>query len=169
MRSVAAHPQVCSYFDLPIQHASDRILKRMGRRYTRHLIAGLNTRGTTILLTTHYIEEAEEMADRVGVINKGELILVEEKTELMRKLGRKQLTLQLAAPLAQVPAALAAHDLALSADGSELIYSYDTRSGRSGIGTLLKELGDLGVAFKDLHTTQSSLEDIFVGLLGERP
>jgi ABC-2 type transport system ATP-binding protein len=129
------------------------------------LVRELRATGVTIILTTHYIEEAEEMADRVGVINKGKLILVESKAELMRKLGRKQLTLQLAAPLAQLPPALAAYHLVQSADGNELTYSYDTQLGRAGIAALLKELSDLGIAFKDLHTTESSLEDIFVGLL----
>jgi ABC-2 type transport system ATP-binding protein len=138
------------------------------RRDMWQLVRDLRATGVTIILTTHYIDEAEEMADRIGVIDKGELILVEEKAELMRKLGRKQLTLQLAAPLPQVPAALAAHDLALSADGAELTYTYDTQ-GRAGIATLLKDLGELGIQFKDLHTTQSSLEDIFVGLLKEGP
>jgi ABC-2 type transport system ATP-binding protein len=133
------------------------------------LVRELRATGVTIILTTHYIDEAEEMADRIGVINKGELTLVEEKAELMRKLGRKQLTLQLAHPLAQVPAALAHHQLALSADGSELTYTYDTQRGRTGIVALLKDLGEHGVGFKDLHTTQSSLEDIFVGLLKDPP
>ena len=134
------------------------------RRDMWQLVRELRSTGVTIILTTHYIEEAEEMADRIGVINKGELVIVESKIELMRKLGRKQLTLQLAAPLQQLPAALAAYDLALSAAGDELTFSYDT-SGRAGIATLLKDLSDLGVEFKDLHTTESSLEDIFVGLL----
>ena len=138
------------------------------RRDMWQLVRELRATGVTIILTTHYIDEAEEMADRIGVIDKGELILVEEKTELMHKLGRKQLTLQLEAPLTQLPAALAAYGLSLSADGGELTYTYDAQGGRSGIVALLKELGDLGVAFKDLHTTQSSLEDIFVGLLGDR-
>jgi len=137
------------------------------RRDMWALVRRMRDQGVTIILTTHYIDEAEEMADRIGVINKGELTLVEEKAELMRKLGRKQLTLQLAHPLAQVPAALAHHDLALSADGSELTYTYDTQRGRTGIVALLEELGGLGIGFKDLHTTQSSLEDIFVGLLKE--
>jgi len=132
------------------------------------LVRELRATGVTIILTTHYIDEAEEMADRIGIINKGELILVEEKSELMRKLGRKQLTLQLSARLAEVPPALDGYDLALSADGGELTYTYDTQSGRAGIVNLLKDLGDLGVAFKDLHTTQSSLEDIFVGLLRDQ-
>jgi ABC-2 type transport system ATP-binding protein len=133
------------------------------------LVRELRATGVTIILTTHYIDEAEEMADRIGVINKGELMLVEEKTELMRKLGKKQLTLQLSTRLAEVPPALAAYRLALSADGGELTYTYETQSGRAGIVTLLKDLSDLGVAFKDLHTTQSSLEDIFVGLLKDGP
>ena len=138
------------------------------RRDMWQLVRELRATGVTIILTTHYIDEAEEMADRIGVIDTGELILVEEKTELMHKLGRKQLTLQLEAPLTQLPAALAAYGLSLSADGGELTYTYDTQSGRAGIVTLLKDLSELGVAFKDLHTTQSSLEDIFVGLLGDR-
>ncbi|HET9206802.1 MAG TPA: ABC transporter ATP-binding protein [Burkholderiaceae bacterium] len=137
------------------------------RRDMWQLVRELRSTGVTIILTTHYIEEAEEMADRIGVINKGELVIVESKVELMRKLGRKQLTLQLAAPLQHLPAALAAYDLALSAAGDELTFSYDT-SGRAGIATLLKDLSDLGIEFKDLHTTESSLEDIFVGLLEQQ-
>jgi len=139
------------------------------RRDMWQLVRELRATGVTIILTTHYIDEAEEMADRIGVINKGELILVEEKTELMRKLGRKQLTLQLSERLAQVPSGLAAYDLALSADGSELTYTYDAHGGRAGIVELLKDLSGVGVAFKDLHTTQSSLEDIFVGLVKDGP
>ena len=135
------------------------------RRDMWQLVRELRATGVTIILTTHYIDEAEEMADRIGVINQGELILVEEKAELMRKLGTKQLTLLLAAPLTQLPSALAAYKLALSADGNELTYTYDTELERSGIATLLKSLSDQGIVFKDLHTTQSSLEDIFVGLL----
>ena len=134
------------------------------RRDMWTLVRELRDTGVTIILTTHYSDEAEEMADRIGVIHRGRLIRVESKVELMRKLGRKQLTLQLAAPLQHLPAALAAYDLALSAAGDELTFSYDT-SGRAGIATLLKELSDLGIEFKDLHTTESSLEDIFVGLL----
>ncbi len=137
------------------------------RRDMWQLVRELRDTGVTVILTTHYIEEAEEMADRVGVINKGELVLVENKAELMRKLGRKELTLQLAAPLAQVPDKLQPYALTLSADGNDLTYTYDAQSGRAGIATLLKDLGDLGIPFKDLHTTQSSLEDIFVGLLKE--
>jgi ABC-2 type transport system ATP-binding protein len=135
------------------------------RRDMWQLVRSLRDTGVTIILTTHYIEEAEEMADRIGVISKGELILVEDKAELMHKLGKKQLTLQLSQPLAQVPPALAGYDLTLSAGGSELTYTYDTQAGRIGIVGLMDELSALGIAFKDLHTTQSSLEDIFVGLL----
>ena len=135
------------------------------RRDMWQLVRELRATGVTIILTTHYIDEAEEMADRIGVINQGELILVEEKAELMRKLGTKQLTLLLAAPLAQLPSELATYKLALSPDGNELTYTYDTELERSGIASLLKSLSDQGIVFKDLHTTQSSLEDIFVGLL----
>jgi ABC-2 type transport system ATP-binding protein len=131
------------------------------------LVRALRDTGVTVILTTHYIDEAEEMADRIGVINKGEIILVEDKTELMRKLGRKQLTLQLAHPLERVPPALAAHPLALSGGGSELIYTYDAKGEHSGIAALLQDLDAAGIAFKDLQTSQSSLEDIFVSLVRE--
>jgi ABC-2 type transport system ATP-binding protein len=129
------------------------------------VVRALRAAGTTIILTTHYIEEAEEMADRVGVINKGEIILVEDKVELMRKLGKKQLTVQLQEPLAAVPDALAAHHLTIAAGGCELVYSYDTRRGHTGITDLLDDLRRAGIRFKDLQTTQSSLEDIFVDLV----
>jgi ABC-2 type transport system ATP-binding protein len=136
------------------------------RRDMWQLMRGLKDTGVTIILTTHYIDEAEEMADRIGIINRGEIVLVEEKTQLLRKLGKKQLTLQLEAPLAQVPAALAGYRLELSADGASLTYTYDdTQSERAGIVTLLRDLGDAQVRFKDLQTTQSSLEDIFVDLV----
>jgi ABC-2 type transport system ATP-binding protein len=125
----------------------------------------LRASGVTIILTTHYIEEAEEMADRVGVINKGELILVEDKATLMSKLGKKQLTLQLHDKLAAVPPALARHELTLAADGTELVYTYDTQGERTGITALLDDLSAAEIGFKDLHTTQSSLEDIFVDLV----
>jgi ABC-2 type transport system ATP-binding protein len=128
------------------------------------LVRELRESGVTIILTTHYIEEAEEMADRVGVMSKGELILVEEKATLMRKLGKKQLTLELGAPLDAVPASVAGYDIALANDGRELVYTYDTKAERTGITTLLEELKRAGVGFKDLRTTQSSLEDIFVDL-----
>ena len=135
------------------------------RRDMWQLVRALKATGVTIILTTHYIDEAEEMADRIGVISKGELILVEDKSELMRKLGKKQMTLQLHTPLARIPPALAAYRLDLSNDGSELTYTYDAQGERSGIIALLKDLGDAAIAFKDLHTTQSSLEEIFVSLV----
>jgi ABC-2 type transport system ATP-binding protein len=131
------------------------------------LVRSLRETGVTIILTTHYIDEAEEMADRIGVINKGEIILVEDKAELMRKLGKKQLTLQLAHPLLDVPAALAAHPLELAAGGNELTYTYDAKDEHSGIAALLQDLDTAGIAFKDLKTSQSSLEDIFVSLVRE--
>jgi ABC-2 type transport system ATP-binding protein len=128
------------------------------------LVRELRQSGVTIILTTHYIEEAEEMADRVGVMSKGELILVEDKSALMRKLGKKQLTLELSAPLETVPASVVGYDIALANEGRELVYTYDTKAERTGITTLLEELKRAGVGFKDLRTTQSSLEDIFVDL-----
>jgi ABC-2 type transport system ATP-binding protein len=139
------------------------------RRDMWQLVRELQASGVTIILTTHYIDEAEEMADRIGVIAKGEIILVEDKAELMRKLGKKQLTLQLQQPLAQVPAPLASYGLVLSDDGSELVYSYDSEGGRSGIVELLERLNAAGIRFKDLQTTQSSLEEIFVSLVRETP
>jgi ABC-2 type transport system ATP-binding protein len=132
------------------------------------LVRSLQGTGVTITLTTHYIDEAEEMADRIGVINKGEIILVEDKRELMRKLGKKQLTLQLAQPLDRIPPALAAHPLALSEGGTELTYTYDAKDEHSGIASLLQDLDTAGIAFKDLQTSQSSLEDIFVSLVREK-
>jgi ABC-2 type transport system ATP-binding protein len=130
------------------------------------VVRKLRASGVTIILTTHYIEEAEDMADRVGVISKGELILVENKAELMRKLGKKQLRLQLQKKIDTVPDVLAAHGLTLASEGTELVYTYDTQGERTGITALLKDLNDAGLRFKDLNTTQSSLEDIFVGLVG---
>ncbi len=135
------------------------------RRDMWNLVRGLRDRGTTIILTTHYLEEAEEMADRVGVILKGKLILVEDKTTLMQKLGKKTLTINLAEPLAAVPAELAEWRPVLKADGYELEYVFEANSERTGIPSLLRALGDLGIGFKDLNTAQSSLEDIFVGLV----
>lgn len=129
------------------------------------IVRGLRESGVTVILTTHYIEEAEEMADRIGVINNGELVLMEEKAELMRKLGKKQLTLQLQAKLASIPPGLARHGLALSADGMELIYTYDTQGERTGITALLTDLASSSIRFRDLQTTQTSLEDIFVELV----
>ena len=135
------------------------------RREMWALVRGLRDTGVTIILTTHYIEEAEEMADRVGVISKGRLILVEEKAELMRKLGQKQLTLALQAPLLTLPPALAAYELTLADGGNALTYTYDAHAGPSRIDQLLRGLAEAGVHFKDLHTTQRSLEDIFVSLV----
>jgi ABC-2 type transport system ATP-binding protein len=129
------------------------------------VVRGLRASGVTIILTTHYIAEAEQMADRVGVINKGELILVEDKAALMRKLGSKQLTIQLDHKIDAVPDSLAAYGLVLVADGTELVYTYDAESERTGITALLQQLSGAGLKFKDLHTTQSSLEDIFVDLV----
>ncbi len=135
------------------------------RRDMWEMVRSLRASGVTIILTTHYIEEAEEMADRIGVINRGEIILVEETRTLMRKLGRKQLTLHLQAPLAEIPPALAARKLELSADGAQLIYTFDTQSDSTGIASLLRQLNEHGIDFKDLHTEESSLEEIFVSLL----
>jgi ABC-2 type transport system ATP-binding protein len=133
-----------------------------------NLVRSLRADGVTIILTTHYIDEAEEMADRIGVINKGELVLVEDKASLMRKLGKKQLTLHLEHPLEHVPAALAGYKLELAAGGSDLIYTYDERGDQTGITALLRALPEAGIRFKDLQTTQSSLEDIFVTLVREK-
>ncbi len=139
------------------------------RREMWAVMQRLKESGTTIILTTHYIDEAEQMADRVGVINKGEIILVEQKAELMKKLGRKELTLQLHERLETVPPTLAAHGLTLSDCGTELIYSYDTKGERTGITRLLRDLADAGIRFRDLKTKESSLEEIFVDLVrGER-
>jgi ABC-2 type transport system ATP-binding protein len=129
------------------------------------IVRAMRMSGVTIILTTHYIEEAEEMADRIGVINKGEIILVEDKAELMHKLGKKQLTLQLLHRIEAVPAELAAHNLTLVNGGGELLYTYDTRAERTGITALLQDLSAAGIRFKDLSTKQSSLEDIFVDLV----
>jgi ABC-2 type transport system ATP-binding protein len=133
-----------------------------------NLVSSLRDSGVTIILTTHYIEEAEEMADRVGVINHGEIILVEEKNHLMQKLGKKQMTIQLTEPVARLPDSLDAYNLELANEGHEIIYTYDTQAGRTGITSLLGELNHHGISFNDLHTTQSSLEDIFVGLVSKR-
>jgi ABC-2 type transport system ATP-binding protein len=139
------------------------------RRDMWALVRRLREGGVTVILTTHYIDEAEEMADRIGVINKGRIVVVEEKAALMHKLGKKQLVLQLPQPLAALPPALAAHALELSADGTQLTYTYDTQGERTGIVSLLDALSAAGIEFKDLSTTQSSLEDIFVSLVHERP
>ena len=136
------------------------------RRDMWNLVRRLRDDGVTIILTTHYIEEAEEMADRIGVISRGRLILTEDKDRLMRKLGRKELTLNLAEPLAALPGGLEEWDLAIEADGHELRYSFDVNAERTGVPSLLRRMSDLGIGFKDLNTRQSSLEEIFIGLVG---
>jgi ABC-2 type transport system ATP-binding protein len=138
------------------------------RRDMWAMVRRLRESGVTIILTTHYIEEAEDMADRVGVISKGELIVVEEKNALMQKLGKKQLRLQLNEPLDALPATLSGYALELNGKGDELVYTYDTQSERTGITALLKDLSAAGIGFKDLSTRQDSLEQIFVDLVRER-
>jgi ABC-2 type transport system ATP-binding protein len=138
------------------------------RRDMWALVRRLRGSGVTIILTTHYIDEAEEMADRIGVINKGELIVVEDKIELMKKLGKKQLTLNLLEPLASIPLELSDWRLALKNRGTELEYTFDGKEERTGVPTLLKRLNEMGIQFKDLNTRQSSLEDIFVDLVSDR-
>jgi ABC-2 type transport system ATP-binding protein len=161
-KALSHEPQVL-FLDEPTAGVDVELRKDMWE-----IVRSLRASGVTIILTTHYIDEAEEMADRIGVINKGELILVEDKVALMSKLGRKELTLQLHHKLDAVPAALAGHGLTLAADGTELVYTYDTKGERTGITALLGELNAAGIRFKDLHTTQTSLEDIFVDLVRER-
>ena len=138
------------------------------RRSMWDMVRALRASGVTIILTTHYIDEAEEMADRIGVISRGELILVEEKAALMQQLGKKRLTLHLQAPLARVPAELADVPLELSADGRELVYTFESQGNRTGITSLLRRLGERGIDFKDMQTSESSLEDIFVSLVRSR-
>jgi ABC-2 type transport system ATP-binding protein len=161
-KALAHEPQIL-FLDEPSAGVDVELRKDMWQ-----LVRALRASGVTIILTTHYIEEAEEMADRVGVINKGELIVVEDKAELMRKLGRKQLILELRERLGALPAALGGHGLTLAADGLQLVYTYDTKGETTGITTLLDQVRNAGVRFKDLHTRQSSLEDIFVGLVRQR-
>ena len=132
------------------------------------MVRALRENGVTIILTTHYIEEAEEMADRIGVISKGEIILVEDKNVLMQKLGKKQLTLHLQNPLSTLPSELQSESLHLSADGTELVYTFDTQSHETGIAGLLRRLNEHGIDFKDLQTSESSLEEIFVSLVRGR-
>jgi ABC-2 type transport system ATP-binding protein len=139
------------------------------RREMWEMVRGLRASGVTIILTTHYIEEAQEMADRIGVIHKGELILVEDKTVLMEKLGKKELVVHLQTPLERLPAELADRPLELSADGARLVYTFDSQAERTGIARLLRQLGELGIDFKDLNTNESSLEEIFVSLVRARP
>jgi len=137
------------------------------RRDMWNMVRKLRESGVTIILTTHYIEEAEEMADRIGVIRDGEIILVEEKNRLMSKLGKKELRLQLQEPLEQIPGELALEPVSLSGDGYELIYAFDSQDEKAGVARLLRMLGDIGIEYRDLHTSESSLEDIFVNLVHE--
>jgi ABC-2 type transport system ATP-binding protein len=161
-KALAHEPQVL-FLDEPTAGVDVELRQDMWQ-----VVRFLRDAGVTIILTTHYIEEAELMAERIGVITGGEIILVEEKVELMRKLGKKQLTLHLAESLKTLPPRLDAHQLALSADGRELVYTYDTQGSRTGITALLDDLSAAGIGFKDLQTTQSSLEEIFVGLVRQR-
>jgi ABC-2 type transport system ATP-binding protein len=161
-KALAHEPQIL-FLDEPTAGVDVELRKDMWQ-----VVRDLRASGVTIILTTHYIEEAEEMADRIGVISKGEIVLVEEKAELMRKLGKKQLALHLQQKLDAVPPELAAFGLTLADGGAELVYTYDTRGERTGITRLLAALNESGIRFRDLQTTQSSLEDIFVGLVSER-
>jgi len=158
-KALSHEPQIL-FLDEPTAGVDVELRKDMWQS-----VRALRASGVTVILTTHYIEEAEQMADRIGVINRGEIILVEDKAELMRKLGKKQLTLYLHAKLDAIPAALAAHRLTLAAGGNELVYTYDTQGERTGITALLSDLGATGIRFRDLRTTQDSLEDIFVDLV----
>ena len=161
-KALAHEPEIL-FLDEPTAGVDVELRKNMW-----DIVRRLRESGVTIILTTHYIDEAEEMADRIGVINRGELVLVEEKRELMRKLGKKQLTLDLQTPVDSIPEVLSAYGLERRKDGTELVYTYDTQASRTGITALLKDLSDAGIRFKDLHTKQSSLEEIFVNLV-KRP
>lgn len=160
-KALAHEPEIL-FLDEPTAGVDVELRKDMWQ-----LVRGLRETGVTIILTTHYIEEAEEIADRVGVINKGRIIVVDEKIELMRKLGKKQLTVELNDPLGSLPEALNRYDLDLEDDGRRLVYRYDTGAERTGIGSLLADLNRAGISVKDLNTKQSSLEDIFVTLVEE--
>jgi len=155
-----SHEPTVLFLDEPTAGVDVELRKEMWQ-----VVRNLRDSGVTIILTTHYIHEAEDMADRIGVINRGELILVEDKHELMHKLGKKQLTLQLHETLKDIPASLDAHHLTLANGGSELVYTYDSQGPRTGITHVLTDLAQAGIRFKDLDTTQSSLEDIFVDLV----
>jgi ABC-2 type transport system ATP-binding protein len=161
-KALSHEPQVL-FLDEPTAGVDVELRKDMW-----DVVRTLRASGVTIILTTHYIEEAEEMADRVGVINKGEIVLVEEKADLMQKLGKKVLTLHLQQKLDAVPNGIETAGLTLGANGHELIYEYDTQRERTGIGTLLTALNSAGIRIRDLQTTQTSLEDIFVGLVSDR-
>jgi ABC-2 type transport system ATP-binding protein len=158
-KALSHEPQIL-FLDEPTAGVDVELRKGMWE-----VVRTLRAAGVTVILTTHYIEEAEEMADRIGVINKGEIILIEEKTKLMEQLGKKQLKLYLQGKVTEIPASLAHYNLELAADGHQLIYSYDTKSERTGITSLLGDLRESGIRFSDLDTTQSSLEDIFVSLV----
>jgi ABC-2 type transport system ATP-binding protein len=160
-KALAHEPEIL-FLDEPTAGVDVELRKDMWE-----IVRKLRASGVTIILTTHYIEEAELMADRIGVINKGEMVLVEEKAELMRKLGKKRLTLQVTDRLESVPTALSSFGLTIGGDGHELVYDYDTQAERTGVATLLGALSSAGVRIRDLHTTQSSLEEIFVGLVHE--
>ena len=161
-KALSHEPQIL-FLDEPTAGVDVELRKDMWQ-----VVRDLRNSGVTIILTTHYIEEAEDMADRVGVINKGEIILVEDKAELMRKLGKKRLTLQLQQKLTAIPTELSAFKLSIGDDGGTLIYDYDTKAERTGVATLLGELSLAGLRIRDLQTEQSSLEDIFVGLVSDR-
>ena len=158
-KALSHEPQIL-FLDEPTAGVDVELRKGMWE-----VVRTLRAAGVTVILTTHYIDEAEEMADRIGVINKGEIILIEEKTKLMQQLGKKQLKLHLQGKVSEIPASLAPYNLELAADGHQLIYSYDTKSERTGITSLLSDLRESGIRFSDLDTTQSSLEDIFVSLV----
>ena len=161
-KALAHEPQIL-FLDEPTAGVDVELRKDMWQ-----VVRDLRASGVTIILTTHYIEEAEDMADRVGVINKGEIILVENKAELVRKLGKKRMILYLQKKIDALPPALGAHALTLANGGSELVFTYDTQGERTGITTLLDDLNRAGIQFRDLQTEQSSLEDIFVGLVSDR-
>lgn len=161
-KALSHEPQIL-FLDEPTAGVDVELRRDMWR-----LIHKLRESGVTIILTTHYIEEAEEMADRVGVINQGKIIVVEEKAALMSKLGKKELSMDLMSPLQTIPDSLSEYDLTLKSDGNQLVYTYDTQSERTGISALLQQLAQLGIKFKDLKTEQSSLEDIFINLVNER-
>ena len=161
-KALSHEPQIL-FLDEPTAGVDVELRKDMWQ-----VVRDLRDSGVTIILTTHYIEEAEDMADRIGVINKGEIILVEDKNELMRKLGQKQLALHLQKRLDAVPPELSTYNLKLAADGMELVFTYDSQVERTGITGLLTDLSRAGIRFRDLQTTQSSLEDIFVGLVSDR-
>jgi ABC-2 type transport system ATP-binding protein len=158
-KALSHEPQIL-FLDEPTAGVDVELRKGMWE-----VVRGLQASGVTIILTTHYIAEAEEMADRIGVINKGEIILVQDKASLIQKLGKKRLTLYLPRPIETIPPALATYQLCLSDGGRQLTYDYDTRGERTGITSLLSDLRNAGIRFLDLDTTQSSLEDIFVSLV----